>query len=140
VQDTLLQTFAHLDRFEDRGDGALRAFMRQVLLNRIRDECRRTGRRHPHDRLPEHARADGPSPLDAAVGAEAVEQYDAALATLPQDDRELVIARIELGLTYPEIARATGRTSPNAARMALVRALVKLSEALARELTSGRTD
>jgi RNA polymerase sigma-70 factor (ECF subfamily) len=130
VQDTLFQTFTHIDRFEHRGEGALRAFMRQVLLNRIRDECRRAGRRQPHESLPTDAAASGPSPLESAVGAEALARYDAALATLPESDRELVVARIELGLSYPQIAAATGRNSANAARMALVRALVKLSEAL----------
>jgi hypothetical protein len=31
VQDALLQTFLHLEGFEHRGEGALRAYMRQVL-------------------------------------------------------------------------------------------------------------
>jgi RNA polymerase sigma-70 factor (ECF subfamily) len=139
VQDALLQTFKHLDRFEDRGDGALRAFMRQVLLNRISYECRRAVRREPHEPIPEDIQADAPSPLESAIGAEAIAHYDAALATLPERDRELVIARVELGLSFPEIAQSMGRASANAARMAVVRALVKLSEALARELAAGRT-
>ena len=130
VQDTLLQTFTHIDRFEDRGDGALRAYMRQVLLNRIRDAYRSAARRQAPESLPPDAVAPGPSPLESAIGAQAVARYDAALATLPESDRELVIARIELGLSYPEIATATGRTTPNAARMAVMRALVRLSEAL----------
>jgi RNA polymerase sigma-70 factor (ECF subfamily) len=140
VQDTLVQTFTHIDRFEDRGDGALRAYMRQVLLNRIRDECRRAARRLPHESLHADAEAGGPSPLEAAVGAQVVARYDAALARLPEGDRELVIARFELGLSYPEIAVATGRSTPNAARMALVRALVKLSEALGHEREPDRTE
>src|SRR5688500_11557341 len=45
VQDALLQTFLHLEGFEHRGEGALRAYMRQVLVNRIRDELRRAARR-----------------------------------------------------------------------------------------------
>jgi hypothetical protein len=44
----------------------------------------------------------------------------------------VIIARLELGLSYPEIALSTGRTSANAARMAVVRALVRLTEALER--------
>jgi RNA polymerase sigma-70 factor (ECF subfamily) len=140
VQDTLLQTFTHIEGFTDRGDGALRAYMRQVLTNRIRDEYRRAGRHQAHETLPDDAAAEGPSPLEAAIGAEALARYDAALATLQESDRELVIARIELGLSYPEIAVATGRNTPNAARMALVRALVKLSEALGDEGEREGTD
>src|SRR4051812_12975696 len=41
VQDVLLQTFRRLDRFEDRGRGALRAYLRQAVLNRINDEIRK---------------------------------------------------------------------------------------------------
>lgn len=131
VQDTLLQTFLHLDQFDDRGDGALRAYMRQVLVNRIRDEYRRAARRQLPAPLPADAAAAGPSPLESAIGVEALERYDAALAALSAADRELVIARVELGLSFPEIAVATGRPSANAARMAVIRALVRLSEALA---------
>src|SRR3954452_22439030 len=41
VQETLLQTFRNLDHFEYRGDGALLAYLRQSLMNRIREELRR---------------------------------------------------------------------------------------------------
>ena len=45
VQDTLLQTFKRIGDFEPRGIGALQAYLRQVILNRLRDELRRKGRR-----------------------------------------------------------------------------------------------
>src|SRR6476660_1739651 len=38
VQETLLQTFKGIDRFEARGEGAFQAYLRQGVLNRIRDE------------------------------------------------------------------------------------------------------
>src|SRR5436189_1157836 len=37
VQDTLLQTFKQIGRFQDRGEGAFRAYLRQAVLNRIHD-------------------------------------------------------------------------------------------------------
>lgn len=128
VQETLLQVFKHIDRFEIRGDGALRAYMRQALMNRIRNELRRADRRPAGEPLSEDAAAEGPSPLEEAIGSEAVERYEAALARLKDDDREVLIARLELGLSYPEIADATGRANSNAARMAVVRALRRLTE------------
>ena len=128
VQETLLQTFKQIDHFEWRGEGALRAYMRQAVMNRIRDELRRAARRPANQALPDEAPSDEPSPLDQAIGREGVERYEAALARLSEDDREAVIARVELGLTYAEIADATGRATPNAARMAVVRALLRLSE------------
>jgi RNA polymerase sigma factor (sigma-70 family) len=130
VQDALLQTFTHLNGFEDRGDGALRAYMRQVLVNRIRDEVRRAARRPAGEPIEDEHVANDQSPLEAAIGREGIERYEAALARLKNDDRELVIARLELGLSYPEIAVSTGRISANAARMAVVRALVRLTEAM----------
>jgi len=129
VQETLLQTFTHLNGFDNRGDGALRAYMRQVLVNRIKDEIRRAGRRPAGDPIDEAHADDGQSPLEAAIGRQGVERYETALASLKGEDRELVIARVELGLSYPEIAGSTGRASANAARMAVVRALVRLTEA-----------
>ncbi len=139
MQDALLQTFTHLNGFEDRGDGALRAYMRQVLVNRIRDEVRRAARRPSGEPIDDDHVAAEESPLEAAIGREGVERYEAALARLKDDDRELVIARVELGLSYPEIAASTARTSANAARMAVVRALVRLTEAMEHGGGPGRT-
>jgi len=139
VQDALLQTFTHLQGFEDRGDGALRAYMRQVLVNRIRDEVRRAARRPAGEPIEDDHTDSGQSPLEAAIGREGIERYEAALAQLKADDRELVIARVELGLSYPEIAVSTGRASANAARMAVVRALVRLTEAMEDGGGVGRT-
>ena len=41
VQDTLLQTFKHISDLEPRAAGALQAYLRQAVMNRIRDEIRR---------------------------------------------------------------------------------------------------
>ena len=128
VQETLLHTFKHIQRFEDRGDGALRAYLRQALMNRVRDEIRRADRRPTGMPLVDSAKDERPSPLEEAIGQQAVERYETALARLRQDDRELIIGRVELGLSYPEIAEATGRLSANAARMAVVRALLRLTD------------
>ena len=49
VQDALLQTFRRIDRFEDRGKGALQAYLRQAATNRIRDEIRRVAHHQRSD-------------------------------------------------------------------------------------------
>jgi DNA-directed RNA polymerase specialized sigma24 family protein len=67
-----------------------------------------------------------------AIGQEALEQYDAALGRLRADERELIVARVELGLTYHEVAEVLGKPSNDAARMAVARALVRLSEEMGR--------
>jgi RNA polymerase sigma factor (sigma-70 family) len=133
VQEALLETFKRIEGFEHRGEGALRAYLRQAVMNRIRDELRRAGRHPKRAEFDETMPDRGLSPLEAAVGVEAVERYEAALQRLSEGDRELVIARVEMGMTYAELAAATGKPSPNAARMAVGRALLRLAEDLGGE-------
>lgn len=132
VQDAVIQTFKRMETFEARGEGALQAYLRQAVMNRIRDHMRRVGRRPGQTELdPEHE-DNGPSPLEQAVGREAVERYEAALARLTETDRELIIATVELGYTPEQVAEATGRRSTDAARRASRRALIKLAEEMER--------
>jgi RNA polymerase sigma-70 factor (ECF subfamily) len=128
VQETLFETFRRIERFEARGAGALQAYLRQAILNRIREELRRTKRRPPTTELDSAAEDRGRSPLEEAIGREAIERYERALARLRSEDRELVIARIELGYTNREIAELLDKPTPNAARMATERAIVRLAK------------
>ncbi len=127
VQETIISALRHIDHIEIRGEGALQAYLRRAVLNRIRDELRRHGRRGLVETLDENVRAKEDSPLEIAIGNEALERYEAALARLSAGDREAVIARIELGQTYAEIASALGKPSTEAARMAVNRALARLA-------------
>jgi RNA polymerase sigma-70 factor (ECF subfamily) len=130
VQETIIRTLRHLETFEFRHDGALQAYLRNAILNRIRDECRRVARRPFMQPAEENLPHKGASPLDEAVSAEAVDRYEAALSMLREADREIIIARVELGCTYEEIAQSFGKPSAAAARMAVARALMKLAEAM----------
>ena len=128
VQESLIQVFQRLETFEYRGEGALLAYLRQTVLNRIRNQIRWADCRPRAEALDGALIEPGISPLEAAIGAESVEHYEAALARLTPADREALIARLELGLTYPELARALGKPSADAARMAVARAMVKLGQ------------
>jgi RNA polymerase sigma factor (sigma-70 family) len=127
VQETLFQTFKRIEKFEPRGEGALQAYLRQAILNRIREELRRANRRPARGELDPEAEGHARSPLEEAIGQEAIERYEQALARLRPEDRELVVARIELGYTNQEIAELLDRPTPNAARMAAERAIVRLA-------------
>jgi RNA polymerase sigma factor (sigma-70 family) len=127
VQETIISALRHIDHIEIRGEGALQAYLRRAVLNRIRDELRRHGRRGLVETLDENVRAKEDSPLEIAIGNEALERYEGALSRLSAGDREAVIARIELGQTYAEIASALGKPSTEAARMAVNRALARLA-------------
>lgn len=131
VQETLLQSLGRLHAFEPRFDGALLAYLRQAVLNRVRDEVRRAGRRPAAAETTGEEPDPGPSPLDEAIGQETVSRYEAALLRLAPDEREAVVGRIEMGLPYAELAESLGKPSADAARMAVTRALVRLAEEMA---------
>lgn len=130
VQETVLQTFKNMQGFEPRGKGALRAYLRQALLNRVRNEIRRVGRRPTIEPLDDRAPTLESSPLQLAIRQQQQERYERALFRLKDSDRELIVARLELGMTYEEMAEALGKPSWNAARMAVVRALIRLADEL----------
>jgi RNA polymerase sigma-70 factor (ECF subfamily) len=130
VQETVLHVLRRLDTFQPRHVGAMQAYLRQSVINRIRDEVRKIGRHPVWSELPEDIPSEEPSPLEQAVMAEAVARYTNALATLSPRDRQLVVARIEAQWTHDEIARHCGLPTPDAARMAVSRALGRLMDAV----------
>ena len=132
VQETVLQVFRRVEVFEPRGEGALQAYLRQAVMNRIRNEFRSKGRRPSFQDLDEQVPGDHPSPLESAIRQEQLDRYDTALSRLSEQDRDLIVARVEVGLTYEEMAEALGKPSWNAARMATARALLRLAEELKR--------
>jgi len=128
IQDAMLRTFNQLEHFQPRGDGAMQAYLRQALRNRITDEVRKLQRRPKPTELDETQAAADASPLEETIGHEALERYERALECLSEADREAIVARVELCLPYDEIARNLGKSSPDAARMAVGRALVRLAK------------
>ena len=132
VQDTMIRSVANLGHFEARGEGALQAYLRGAVMNRIRDEIRRRRRTPVQSPLDSTIPATGQSPLESAIGGEVLEKYDRALDRLEPETREAVIARIEMGCSYAEIAELMEKSSPDAARMMVSRALLKLAEEMRR--------
>ena len=128
VQDTLLRTLSKLDVFEVRGAGALHAYLRQAVMNRLRDELRRKGRAPALVDVHELDVAGPGSPLEEAIGAEAAARYVAALARLEPDEREAIIGRVEMEYSYADLADLLGKPTADAARKAARRALLRLAE------------
>lgn len=127
VQLTLMRALRHVERFEPRGEGAFLGYLRQILLNAVRDEIRRARGRRASAPLDERLQDPGPSALEQALGRETMARYEAGLARLTEVQREAVILKVEMGYRNPEIAAALGR-SVDAARMLVARALVDLAE------------
>jgi RNA polymerase sigma-70 factor, ECF subfamily len=135
VQEAVLKSLKHLDGFEPRHEGALLAYLRQAVANRIRDLVRQAARRPKPVELPESLPLDDTSPLEAAIGAENAARYERSLAKLRDEDREAIILRLELRYTYDELRVALDKPSEGAARVAVRRAL----ERLASEMGAGAT-
>jgi RNA polymerase sigma-70 factor, ECF subfamily len=131
AQEVLCRAIVSLETFEPRHEGAFQGFLRQVMMNRVRDEVRGAHRRPTGELLDEHISED-PSPMELAIGQEALERYEAALQRLKPQERELIVARCELDFSNEEIAALFDKPTPSAARVAIGRALAKLAEEMAR--------
>ncbi len=130
VQVTLLRALKRMEGFEPRHEGAFFAYLRKILLNVLRDEIRRSQRKPGGEPVDERIPDPAPSLLEEIAGKQVMDAYEDALAVLPERQQEAVILRVEMGMSYPEIAEAVGIPSANAARMAVSRALVRLAEVL----------
>jgi RNA polymerase sigma-70 factor, ECF subfamily len=130
VQDALLNTLRRMPHFEWRTPGALLAYLRRVILNRIIDAKRKYARQGEWVALPDDCAEQTASPLQRVVDKEEIQRYRAALFRLKPRDRQLIVMRMEQQLTYQEIGTQLRMASPNAARVALIRAMGRLVSAL----------
>lgn len=124
VQLTLIKALNHLDTLRLDHPGSLLFYLKQGLLNRVRDEIRSHKRRRTEngddgawDALPADA-----DPRDF----EQLQAYESALSHLPRRQQQLIVMRLEFGLSYAEIARECNCT-PDAARMMITRAIARLA-------------
>jgi RNA polymerase sigma factor (sigma-70 family) len=122
VQGTLVRTLQRLDAIDVRGTGSFLAYLRQCLLNAVRDEVRRASR------WPQHAAGETTLEISAPLSdPAAMLDYERALSLLPEPKREAVILRIEFGMTFSEVAAELEMPSADAARMMVSRALIELA-------------
>jgi RNA polymerase sigma factor (sigma-70 family) len=133
VQEALVGTVRNIQKFEPRATGAFGAYLRRALTNRIRDEIRKAQTRPQRVEIQENHPDDGDSPLENAIGREAMHRYEKALERLSDEERELVVGRIEMGLSYKEVAAAANKPSADAARMAVARALLRVAKEMGHE-------
>lgn len=132
VQDAFLRTLKGLARFQHRTIGGLQAYLRQAVVNRIRDLIRGSKRRGIRADVADDLRDWQPSPLEAAIMREQLDSFLEALRKLRPADRQVIIWRIELGYTAEEIGVKLGKSTA-AAGMTVTRAMSRL----AREMRLG---
>lgn len=128
AEDAVQQAFLELTRAAPtlRGDGrSLRSWLYRSVRFSCLDELRRRSRRPetPYDRVPDSAVTDDVDDIDPDLRA--------ALMTLTDNQRELVVLRWVVGMTPEEIAGVVGSN-----RAAVYAALSRAQRSLQRSLTS----
>jgi len=127
VQITLLRALNRLDHFESQGEGAFLGYLRNILLNVVREETRRSARRGLQATVDETLVSPQASIVERVIGAQQIERYQHGLEQLSEEQRQAVILRLEFNYRYDQIAEAIGKNSADAARMTVVRALAELA-------------
>jgi RNA polymerase sigma-70 factor (ECF subfamily) len=130
VQQTLLQAHAARGQFRGQTPEELAGWLRQILTRRLANSLRAFGQakrdvgaERPLEadldascsRLDAWVAVDQTSPSEAAGAHERAEALAEAVADLPADQREVVLAKHCLGLSLAEIAERTGRTPASVA-------------------------
>jgi RNA polymerase sigma-70 factor (ECF subfamily) len=131
VQATFMRAFRNLSRIEPGERGYFLAYLRKILENLIRDAMRSAGRRPGIQPLDDDLPAHQPTPLEVAAVHEKLEAYNRAISQLSSEQQEVVRLRMEIGLSYQEIADTVGAPSANAVRMQVARALARIAEKMA---------
>ncbi|MDQ1684674.1 MAG: hypothetical protein QOC82_1411 [Frankiaceae bacterium] len=125
VQDVFVELWCHPEKY-DESLGTLRTFLTVCARHRahdvIRSELRRAAREERSDRLIPPQR--DPSPSERFTAAETASEVRAAVELLPPGQREVVELAYFRGLSYRDVARATGvpeGTAKSRVRLALAR-------------------
>ena len=127
VQDAFLRTLRNLKRFQHRTVGGLQAYLRQAVINRVRDLIRGSRRRGPATEDRAEPPEWRPSPLEAVIMRQQLDHFLDALSRLRPVDRQVIVWRLELGYTSDEIATKLGKSKP-AAGMTITRAMARLAK------------
>jgi RNA polymerase sigma-70 factor (ECF subfamily) len=127
VQDAFLRTLKRLEGFQHRTVGGLQAYLRQAVVNRVRDLIRGSMRHGSAVAVDAELRDWKPSPLETAIMQQQLDRFLDALRKLRPADRQVIVWRIELGYSADEIATKLGK-SKAAAGMTVTRAMARLAK------------
>lgn len=131
VQDTLLNAVRNLPQFEMRHDLSLQAYMKRAARNRLNDEIKRASRHLAPQALDTELPGEQPSPERAAISREDLWRCRVAIARLRPKDRRLILLALAGERKSERLGSKTGQ-SPEAARVALSRALARLADEMER--------
>lgn len=130
VQDATIGVWRHVNRLDLRKPGDLEAYLREAVMNKIKDRARRVQREPLAVTIDAEFKDDHPTPLNMVLIGERWERYQSAFNELTAAQREAVIARAEMGCSWEQVAETIGSPSPAAARMQFNRAVHCLRKAV----------
>ena len=133
LQATLVKSFERLDQFAGGDAATLMAWLARIAENEIRDQADFQHRQRrdialsiPLDEAGEAMATRVRSAFSQVAIGEDAARLEAALETLDEDHREVIVLRKLEELSFKEIAARMGRTE-DACRMLLARAMVALT-------------
>ena len=126
VQDTFVRAFGAIDSF--RGDSSFRTWLITIERRLILDR-QRAARRTASAELSEESVATQFDTLDMLLARETGEQLRQALNGLTPTQREVLLLRVNQGLSYRDIAKVVG-TTEGAARVHYHNAVRTIKERL----------
>jgi RNA polymerase sigma-70 factor, ECF subfamily len=133
-QEAFLRAFRNLGRF--KGEARFSSWLYQIALNLCRDRMRRKKGKSwvSWDELAERgegpAQSQGPSAVELVEASDRARWIASAVASLSDDQREVVVLKEYQGLTFQEIADTLG-IPPSTVKTRLYRALSELRTRLA---------
>jgi RNA polymerase sigma-70 factor (ECF subfamily) len=144
VQSACVEVLRDAAHFDYRGDAAFRRWLFTQALNKIRNKHRhyRAARRDAAREAAPDGSGDANdlaqgyatlcTPSQAAIGREEVARLEAAFERLPPDQRQAVVLRRVVGLSYDQIAEEMGRNE-GAVRTLVYRGVARLATLLKAE-------
>ena len=130
VQETALKTLRLLDGFQSQGPAAFQGYIRRALNNQLRDQYRVARERPEVEEFESADHAAAADPQRDAMVREALAQCEEALLDLSPRQQVALVARLEFGASYGEIAELLGFETADAARMSVTRARKRLLRAV----------
>jgi len=135
AQSVCREVLKDLDKFENRGPAAFRSWLLQQAGRKVVDRYRyhqresRSPSREHSEAEPDALIAEDPSPSRVLAAKDEMGRVRAALATLPDTQREAIVLHRLMGLDYAEISRRMER-SEAAVRALVARGLADLAQRL----------
>jgi len=149
VQEALLNTFQHLDRYEERSEATFRNWISTCVVNSIREHFRKAGTQkrgagkvrlfgsyESEDTSAIVFAGDDPTPSAIVGRKESIDRVEKALLGLKEHWREVIVQRLFCEMSYAEIGAALGIRDEATVRKLFSRAIAELRRVCADDAES----